>query len=368
VSILTKCTLDTLMESFLLKVVKKILSENLYLGEVVFVLPNQRAGVHAKRHLKNQINGTTLFPEIVTFDSLAQQISDIPKTSGVELLFEFYEIYKQETSKEKVEAFDVFSNWAPTVLNDFNEIDAYLIDSKSIFTNLKEINQLQNWNPNTDLTQNYLCFLKDLEKYYKALYKKLIVSKKGYQGLILKEAVESLTPFIQNTNKQFIFIGFNQLKTSESQIIQELLEADKASIFWDISERLFSSNHPAGSFIRSYQSNWKYYNKNKINWISKLNLNAANIEIIGIPKNVGMIKYVGELLNQSKKSIDTALILADQNLLPITLNSLPKKIEKVNITMGLPLKYFPFSDLVKAIFELHIQSNSQTTSYNFNSL
>ncbi|HIP47665.1 MAG TPA: PD-(D/E)XK nuclease family protein [Lutibacter sp.] len=346
------------MESFLLKVVKTVRSENTNLGKLVFVLPNQRAGVHIKKHLKNQINSTTLFPEIITFDSLAQQISDIPKISRVQLLFEFYEIYKQETSKKETEAFDVFANWASTVLNDFNEIDAYLVNPKSIFTNLKDINQLQNWNPNTDLTQNYLSFLKDLEKYYIALYQKLVVSKKGYQGLILKEAVESLTSFIQNTKKHFVFVGFNQLKTSESQIIQELLEAEKASIFWDISDRLLSSNHPAGKFIRLYLSSWKYYKKNQINWITKSTINTSNIEIIGIPKNVGMIKFAGELLDQSI-DIDTALILAEQNLLPITLNSLPRKIEKVNITMGLPLKNFPFSDLVKAVFELHIQSNSQ---------
>lgn len=347
------------MDSFLLKVVKSVLSKHINLGEVVFVLPNQRAGVHLKKYIKEQIKNTSLFPEIITFDSLAQQIADLPKIFPIELLFEFYEVYKKQTDVKKIESFDVFSNWATTVLNDFNEIDAYLIESKSIFASLKDINELQNWNPNTELTQNYLSFLKDLEKYYKALNEKLLLDKKGSQGLILKEAVASLTTFIQNTKTHFVFVGFNQLKTSESQIIQELLEHKKAAIYWDISKTMLSSNSVAGSFIRSYQKTWKYYAENQMNWITDATLNVDTVEIIGVPKNVGMIKYAGEMLNQVKEPIDTALVLADQNLLPITLNSLPKEIEKVNITMGLPLKNFPFSDLVQAIFQLHIQFHAQ---------
>lgn len=347
------------MDSFLLKVVKSVLKEHTNLGVLVFVLPNQRAGVHLKRYVKEQINNTSIFPEIITFDSLAQQITDLPKIAPIELLFEFYEVYKEQTDVQKIESFEVFSNWATTVLNDFNEINAYLVEPKSIFSSLKDINELQNWNPNTELTQNYLSFLKDLETYYKALNTKLLLDKRGSQGLILKEAIESLTPFIQNTERHFVFVGFNQLKTSESQIIQELLEYKKASIYWNISKKMLTSNHAAGYFIRSYQKTWKYYRENTMNWITEATLNEEVVEIIGVPKNVGMIKYAGELLNQVNEPLETALILADQNLLPITLNSIPKRIEKVNITMGLPLKNFPFSDLLQSIFQLHIQFHTQ---------
>lgn len=351
------------MESFLLKVVKKILSDKTELSELVFVLPNQRAGVHLKKYLKEEINKTSFFPELLTFDSFAQQIADLPKISSVELLFEFYQIYLQETPKEKIESFDLFANWATTILNDFNEVDAYLIDPKSIFDSLKNINQLHNWNPNTELTKNYLSFFQNLDKYYYAYYDQLILAKKAYQGMIFKEAVANLTTFLSHTKKHFIFVGFNQLKTSESHIIQELLEAERASIYWDISTDLLQSNHVAGTFIRSYKDSWNYYSENKMSWITQTQLNPNNIEIIGIPKNVGMIKYAGELLKKSVKSLDTALILADQNLLASTLNSLPKNIDKVNITMGLPLKNFPFSDLVKALFELHIQAKKNGEFY-----
>ena len=352
------------METFLLKVVKTVFKKELDLTNLVFVLPNQRAGIYLRKHYKNQILETKFFPEILTFDNLAEQLSGIYKSSAIELLFDFYKIYTKETPDNKTDTFEVFSNWAITVLNDFNEIDSYLVDPKAIFSSLKEINKLHNWNPNTELTKDYLIFFKNLEKYYHTFYKYLIAEKKGYQGLIFREAVKSLHSFIENTRHHFVFVGFNHLKTSESQILQELLVAGKASVYWNVPKNLLENKHPAGQFIRHYLSDWSYYKNNKIDWISTKSIDPDNIEIIGAPKNVGMIKYVGELIDASKDTDKTAIVLTDQNVLPISLNSLPKKIDTVNITMGFPLVYFPFSNLVKHIFEMHIHAISHgNTSY-----
>ena len=108
------------MDSFLYKVVKKVFNGKTDFTNLVFVLPNQRAGVYLRKHIKIQIQKTSFFPEIITFDNLAEQLSGIPKTSAVELLFDFYEVYKLETPKEKTESFELFSNWAITVLNDLD--------------------------------------------------------------------------------------------------------------------------------------------------------------------------------------------------------------------------------------------------------
>ena len=351
------------MGTFLNKVAKDILLKNDNIGDLVFVLPNQRSGIYLKKHLKNYLNKTSFFPDIVTFDNLAEQISGIPKITAVSLVFEFYESYKQVNIGKKVDSFDVFTNWAITLLSDFNEIDAYLIDPKTIFSTLKDINKIQNWDPTTELTQNYLNFLQDLDAYYHILYNNLLSKQRGYQGMILKEALMSLNTFLENTNKHYVFAGFNHLKTSESQIIQEILEADKASIYWDISEEMINSKNQAGIFIRKYQQEWPYFSRNKMNWLTKTKIDPKKIEIVGIPKNVGMIKYAGELINDSVNTSNTAFVLADQNLLPIALNSLPNKVDNVNITMGLDLKNFPISDLIRSIFELHTHVTNQKTYY-----
>lgn len=348
------------MDSFLLKVVKSIFREEHKLENYVFVLPNRRAGVYLKKYITQEIKQTSLFPEIITFDNFVEKITGIYKASSLELLIDFYKVYKNNTPSDKAESFELFSNWATTVLDDFNEIDAFLVDPKSIFLSLKEINELHNWNTNTELTQNYLAFFKKLEKYYHEFYDILVSKERGYQGLIFRQAVNSIQPFIENTNNHIVFVGFNFLKESESQIIQELLVADKASIYWDVSKNMLKDQHPAGLFIRKYKSEWNYYKNNPFNWISTNEVAENSLEIVGIPKNVGMLKYASELLNNSNTVNETTLVLADQNILPVALNSLPKKVEKVNITMGFPLQSFPFSNLIDSIFQLHISANTQS--------
>lgn len=351
------------MDSFLLKVVKSVFREELQIENIVFVLPNQRAGVYLKKHLVKEIQQTSFFPKIITFDNFVEKISNISKIPSLELLINFYEVYKKNTPFDKLESFDLFSNWATTVLDDFNEIDAYLVDSNAIFSSLKDINELHNWNPSTALTKNYLAFFKNLEKYYQAFYKVLQEERRGYQGFIFRQAVEGIESFIENTDNLYVFAGFNHLRTSESQIVQELLAADKARIFWDISENMLQGNHPAGQFIRAYQSEWSYYKKNKFNWISNKDISIEKLEIVGVSKSVGMMKYSGELLGKAEDVDSTALVLADQNLLPIALNSLPEQIEKVNITMGVPLRNFPFTDLIDSIFQFYASLSLDREDY-----
>ncbi len=347
------------MDSFLLKIVKSIGKEKLQFEDLVFILPNRRAGVYLKKHLFAEIQETSFIPEIITFDNFVEKISNIAKTPALELLIDFYKVYKQNTAIDKIESFDVFSNWARTVLDDFNEIDAYLVDPDAIFSSLKEINELHNWNPDTTLTKNYLAFFKNLERYYKEFYRVLVEDKKAYQGLLFRQAVESIHSFIENTDKHYVFAGFNHLRTSESQIVQELLATGKARIYWNISKKMLNGNNPTGKFIKSYLEDWSYYRTNSFNWVSDEEINENEIEIVGVPKSVGMMKYAGEILNNSKNSEGTALVLADQNLLSITLNSIPKRIEKINITMGVPLKNYPISNLVDSIFQLYISADSQ---------
>ena len=43
--------------------------------------------------------------------------------SKIELLCNFYSIYKSLTPKKELEFFHQFSQWAPNLLSEFNEID-----------------------------------------------------------------------------------------------------------------------------------------------------------------------------------------------------------------------------------------------------
>ncbi len=345
------------MQSFISETLDDILKETTSFEDVVFVLPSQRAKIFVKQTFKNKIS-VGFLPEILNIEQFISTVSGVQKADNIQLLFYFYGIYKQV--EKKPDDFATFSSWALTVLQDFNELDQHLINTEDIFIYLRDIERLRKWSvkgtfKETDLIKDHYSFLERLNTYYSAFYTFLIKNNIGYQGLIYREAVQMIDSYLNNfSNKKFFFIGFNALNKAEETIFQKVLERGNSEIYWDLDAVFYTTNHQAGKFIRKYKNEWRYYEKNKIKNIGDTFSNPKNIQVVGAAKNTTQIKYMGEVLKNSTSLADTALVLADETLLPIALNSLPKNIEAINITMGYPLKDVPTTSLLFAIFQLHI--------------
>ncbi|MFA5300303.1 MAG: PD-(D/E)XK nuclease family protein [Lutibacter sp.] len=346
------------MKSFISSVIDDVLAKHESFNNLIFVLPSQRACVFLKEEILNKTQSTAFLPKIISIENYIQELADINLIDATQLLFEFYTIYKQHIPKENKDTFDIFSQWATIALHDFNEIDSYLVDSNRFFTNLRDIKKLDTWFQDktpSQLAINYLQFFQYLAVFYEALYEKLKNNKFGYQGLIYKEATNNLEFYINNNlNNHIIFIGFNALNKAEETIFQELLNNNLAAVYWDANESFFNDSNEAGIFLRKYKKEWAYYQENPFLWINNEKTTQKNINLIGAPKNIAQIKYAGELLAKLENFDKTALVLADENLLPLTLNSLPNNVKNINITMGYPLKDIPLASLFDALFKLHL--------------
>jgi hypothetical protein len=83
----------------------------------------------------------------------------------------------------------------------------------------------------------------------------MALTKKGiYQGLIYREAVGNLNYFSKSiTNKKISFAG-QCFKCFRRKIIQHLIAADQAKIYWD-SDQTFLNDpyHDAGLFVRRFK-------------------------------------------------------------------------------------------------------------------
>ena len=348
------------MQSFISETIDDILLTTKSFENVVFVLPSQRAKVFVKQTFKDKIS-VGFLPEMLNIEQFIHQISGVQKADSIQLLFHFYTIYK--SVEEKPDSFDVFSSWAITVLQDFNEIDQHLINTKDIFNYLRDIERLRKWSvkgtfKETELIKDHYSFLEKLNIYYNAFYQFLINENIGYQGLMYREASKKIDTFLEkNKDKKIFFIGFNALNTAEELLFQKVLGYGNSEIYWDIDEAFYNSNHQAGKFIRKYKKNWNYYDKNEIKTLGNTFSSPKKIQVIGAAKNNTQIKYIGEILEENASFKNTALVLADETLLPITLNSLPKNINAINITMGYPLKDIPTTSLLFSIFQLFISQD-----------
>lgn len=350
------------MICFITKVLIDLQKQNVNFSDTTFVLPSRRAGVFLRKELSNIINKTAFSPAIISIESFVEELSQLKSVSNTELLFELYNTYTELTPKEEQEPFESFSKWGQILLQDFNEIDRYLIPQKNIFEYLSEIKDIDHWsldsNP-TEVVSNYLKFWNKLYPFYQDFYKRLVHQKKGYQGLIYREAVENIESYIENNPIKHVFLGFNALNTAEETIIQELLQNELASIYWDIDKTFIDSPfHDAGLFTRNHKEQWKFYQKNTFNWIDSNYSTKKNITIYGVPKAIGQAKTIGNILNDLPENDikKTAVVLGDENLLLPVLNSIPKSINAINVTMGFPLRSIPLAALFEKIFNIQINN------------
>jgi hypothetical protein len=119
--------------TFLHKLAHEILkSHSNTLLDLVVILPNKRAKVFLLDELKKSVCDNIFAPNIISIEDFIQDIAGIRSIDSVELLFEFYNVYLSVTEKDQQESFESFANWAKTLLQDFNEIDRYLLEPNKI--------------------------------------------------------------------------------------------------------------------------------------------------------------------------------------------------------------------------------------------
>lgn len=335
-------------------------------SSVVIVLPNKRARLFLYEAFKKAADTTFFAPEIISIEDLIANIANVHVLNAVELLFEFYEIYKQVTPVAEQQDFEQFSNWAKMLIQDFNEIDRYLLKPSHVFDYLKNIDDINHWSvqaeKRTNLIDAYITFWDQLPNYYAKFSEHLQRNKIAYQGMAYRLAVGLIDDFVTiHQSKKFYFAGFNALNQAEEQIIQTLLKNNMAKVFWDTDEVFLTDvAHSAGYFARKIKQNWSYYKSHPYEWIVNEFNQTKNIKIISTPKSVGQAKIVGALVEklQTKNANlqKTAIVLAEENLLIPVLYALPHSVTSLNVTMSYDSKSNPVQLFFGKLFKMHVNA------------
>ena len=332
------------------------------ISELCIVLPNRRASLFLRKHLSKNLKKTAWSPQIYSIEDFIFKLSDLNVLDNTSLLFELYEIHKT-IAKDKQQDFDEFTKWGQVLLHDFNEIDQHLAPAKSLFNYLTDLKSLSNWNPQqaepTEFQKQYISFFQSLYIYYEALNNKISTEKAAYTGSAYKFVAENILEISKSLEwDKIIFAGFNALTTAEEKIIFDLGIEGKSEILWDADHYYLKKSeaeiyHEAGFFIRKYL---KKHKESTFNWIGDhFQTEEKNIQIYGVPKQIGQAKLCGQILNEQPEIIEakhnSAIVLSDENLLFPILNSLPN-LKELNATMGIPLSSTPVYDFIKSILEM----------------
>jgi len=335
------------MRRFLEEVLEDLHKVHDSFEDLIFILPNKRAGTFLLNALAGISGKTTFAPKIYSIESFVQEVSGLDYAPPTTQLFELYNTYRKLNSSH-TESFVDFSHWAAPLLQDFNELDRYLVDANDMFDHLAAIHEINQWDLQaepTTMISNYLRFWKDLGPLYDSYSSLLLQQGLGYPGLVFRKAAEAIDAYLDGqTDPTYVFVGFNALTKAESLVIQRILNRTNSEIYWDLDSVFVEDNeHDASYFIRGYLNKWSYFSENTPKGFTAHYANSKTIKAIGIPREVSQAQYVADLLtefNETDKQVlnETAVILNDEALLNPLLHSLPSTVPDANITMGYPLE------------------------------
>ncbi len=387
------------MEPFLSRIARAYYnSERHELLDYCFVFPNKRSVTFFRHYLeKCNADGRCLIePKSTTISDFISEFSEFTEAPRYDILFTMYNEYRKiaegMTTDSAIEDFDRFVFWGDMLISDFNDADRYLAEPRELFRNVKDLREISSdflteeqkniikkywdidfgetnpesfWRHLTDdnemgVTRN--TFVKLWEILLPLFYAtKKSLSEKGLimPGAQYREVAEKLkdSNACEIPYKRIIFVGFNVLSSSELCIFERLKNLGIADFYWDFDfpEPLKNLSSPARflkNYIKSFPSRYD---------ISLSSVPTPEIEIIGVPSNIGQVKIIGQILKEKSRlksysSVDTAIVLPSETLFIDVLHSIPPEIGPVNITMGYPLRMTSIASLMRNVMSMHLRA------------
>lgn len=361
------------MHSFLRNTAAQILQEYPDLQKLAIVLPNRRAGLFFTQHLGALIENPTWMPEVMTIEDIFYKHAGQRPVDQLSLIFELYKVY--QLLHPDPEAFDRFYFWGEMILKDFNDVDQFMADADKLYHHLSEIKELESdlgflsesqialikefWKSferqDRSHQEKFLKFWQMLSPLYTGFKSALEVSGMAYSGMLYRQVAASLDQ-IPQPEKQFVFIGFNAFTATEERLIKHYIAAFGAKIFWDIDSYYLEDKYQeAGLFFREYRQDKIFGPTFPDELPPQIQNNDAKIKVYATPLKSNQANLVGAILENVKgaeKWEETVLILPDEQMLFPILHTLPEQIDKVNVTMGYPVKNAPVYAFLEAVLEM----------------
>ena len=360
-----------------------------------FIFPNRRSLVFFKKYLgdlvrESRSDSPMLLPPLYTVNDFFARLSGVTVSDKLPLLLELYQVYKK--LNPQAEPLDEFIFWGDAMLADFDDVDKFLVDAKSLMQNVQDLKAIQdNMSYLTDNQRNAIeRFLRHFQGgkpsavktrflgLWNILYPvyrdfNAVLSEKGmaYEGQMYRSLAEKLqagtpvadiiAPIFPETLK-FVFVGLNALNECEHLLLKRMRDAQLADFVWDyVSELIRAKGNKSSFFMKHNVEEFPQAFS-----IDPDGLSAPEVTVISVPSSVGQAKLAPQILSGIQGDpVETAFVLPDESLLLPLLNSLPPEQESVNVTMGLPLAGSAIFSLLKSVGELQLRLRKKADTWFF---
>ena len=334
--------------TFLSSVASDLLSKfGTDLSRIAVVFPNKRASLFLNEHLARQAGQPLWSPTYIAISDLFRSHSPLKVADPILLVCKLHQCFIQCTGID--ETLDHFYGWGQLLLSDFDDLDKNMGPADQVFTNLRNIHELDDVSyltpeqrqllqrffsnfsdeHNSELKQRFLRLWSRMGDIYHTFNRQLTDEGLTYEGALYRQVAEdeSIT-FDYDT---YAFVGFNLLQQVEQTLFRRLEREGKALFYQDTVEQP----------------------PQQITYISA---QTENIQA----------RYASQWLNAERIADGrrTAVVLCNEGLLQAVIHSLPDAVEKVNVTTGYPLLQTPIASLVAQLLNLQVNGFS-TRSQSF---
>lgn len=348
-----------------------------------FVFPNRRSALFFRRYLGECAGRPVFSPHITNINDLFSSLSPLRLLDKITLLYRLYLVFKDKVEGFS-ESFDDFVYRGEVILNDFDDIDKYMADARGLFSNIRDIREIDSryeylsdkqreaiasfWGvviPYRDgkKESQFLGMWDCMYDIYAALRTGLAAAGEAYEGMIYRDVAEEL----QDGNEELleglakyeriVFVGLNAPNRCERQLFDTLKKNGKADFYWDYYGNAIKDGANKSSMLMK-DNVARYPSAYPLPEDGGLCEEPPHITAVSVPSSAGQAKYVYRILEEIvRKSgtadlFSTAVLLPDEQLLFPLLNSLPEEVSPVNVTMGYSLSHSNVSSFVAALSSL----------------
>lgn len=320
------------------------------MSRVTVVLPNKRAGLFLAQALAAQASGPVWSPRTTTIDALFRSGTPLLPCDHVRLCAMLYQVFAQVT--QTAETIDDFYGWAEVLLADFDDIDKHLADPRQLFSLIKDLHAFDNVDYLSDeqkellsqffksfdeshsegLREKFLRMWSNLGRVYDE-YRALLRSRGiAYDGMLFRDCVERAAA----VSGDYAFVGFKVLTPVEQKLLHHYKSSATALFYWDYDADQTYDKDMLFRFPNALADGPVYHQYSCPKSVALASAPTADVQA----------RYVAQWLAADdglrlRAGARTAIVMADESLLPTVLHCLPATTPTVNITSGYPLALTP---------------------------
>ena len=326
------------MNSFLEYVAQDILQKyGTDLSRIAVVFPNKRASLFLNDALARLAKRPIWSPAYITISELFRRHSILQVADNIKLVCDLHRVYTRITGYD--ETLDHFYGWGQLLLTDFDDIDKNMAPAKQVFTNLRDIHELDdtsyltdeqrailrkffsnfNDNHNSELKERFLRLWSNMGTIYHEYNDYLLQQGLAYEGALYRQVAEDDSQTFEHDH--YLFVGFNLMQQVEQRLIANLRQQDKATVYSD-------DEHIA----------------------------PKEITFVAAPTENIQARFATQWLREGNRIADgrrTAIVLCDEALLGTIIHCLPPEVEHANVTTGYPLQQAPVASFIQQLLTLH---------------